>query len=45
MLRFIKGLFTNHAAERAAIRRYVTLEFRPEERESAYHRLVREAGF
>jgi len=42
---FLKSLFVNKKAARKDIRRYVEAEYAPVEREAAYDRLIREAGF
>lgn len=42
-MKFLKSLFRNRSAERAAIQRYVELEFRSADRNAEYSRLLREA--
>ena len=45
MMRFIKRLFVNKKLGREQIRSYVNVEFREGDRDAAYIKFCREAGF
>jgi hypothetical protein len=43
-MKFLKSLFRNRSRVRAGIRDYVNSEFKPDDRQAVYERMVREAG-